>query len=118
MEIRIAVPFKGTKSSFIETPVELKSVYRSLLIIKSKDEFCFLYSVLAGLFPQKKHVERPSTYSPYMDQLVYKLSDFPMILSKIPSFEKLNNVSISVHRFEQGRLLNVFIAKFGHAVEK
>ena len=46
-----------------------------------------------------------------MDQLVYKLSDFPMSLSKIPSFEKLNNVSISVYRFEQGRLLNVFYSK-------
>ena len=46
-----------------------------------------------------------------MDQLVHKLSDFPMSLSKIPSFEKLNNVSISVSRFEQGRLLNVFYGK-------
>ena len=96
LEIRIAGPFKGTTSAFIETPVELKNVYRSLLNIKNKDEFCFLYSVLAGLFPQNKHVERPSTYSPYMDQLVYKLSEFPMSLSKIPSFEKLNNASISV----------------------
>ena len=112
LEIRIAGPFKGTASSFIETPAELKNEYRSLLNINNKDEFCFLYSVLAGLFPQKKHVVRPSTYSPYMDQLVYKLSNFPMSLSKIPSFEKFqvlrNNVSISVYRFEQGRLLNVF----------
>ena len=109
--LRIAGPFKGTASSFIETPAELKNVYRSLLNIKNKDEFCFLYSVLAGLFPQKKHVERHSTYSPYMDPLVHKLSDFPMSSSKIPNFEKLNNVSISVYRFEQGRLLNVFYSK-------
>ena len=103
-------PFKGTASSFIETPAELKNVYRSLLNIKNKDEFCFLYSVLAGLFPQKKHVERPFTYSPYMDQLVFKLSKFPMSLSKIPSFEKLD-VSISVYQFKQGRLQNVFYSK-------
>ena len=111
LEIRIAGPFKGTASSFIETPAELKNVYRSLLNIKNKDEFCFLYSVFAGLFPQKKHVERLSTYSQYMDQLIYKLSDFPMSLSKTPSFENLNNVSISVCRFKQGRLLNVFYSK-------
>ena len=111
LKIRIAGPFKGTASSVIETPAELKNVYRSLLNIKNKDEFCFLYSVLAGLIPQKKHVERPSTYLPYKDQLVYKLSDFRMSLSKIPSFEKLNNVSICVYRFEQGRLLSVFYSK-------
>ena len=34
-----------------------------------------------------------------------------MSLGKIPSFEKLNNVSISVYRFEQGRLLNYFYSK-------
>ena len=47
-----------------------------------------------------------------------KLSDFPMSLSKIPSFEKPNNVSISVYRFEQGRLLNLFIAKIENSDEK
>ena len=35
LEIRIAGPFKGTASSFIETPAELKNVYRSLLNIKN-----------------------------------------------------------------------------------
>ena len=54
LEIIIAGPFKGTASSFIETPVELKNVYRSLLNIKNKDEFCFLYSVLAGFFSSEK----------------------------------------------------------------
>ena len=104
LEIRTTGPFKGTASSFIETPAELKNLYRRLLNIKNKDEFCFLYSVLDSLFP-------PSTYSPYMDEVVYKLSDFPISLSKIPSFEKLNNVSISIYRFEQGRLLNFFFSK-------
>ena len=43
--------------------------------------------------------------------IVYKLSDFPMGLSKIRSFEKPINVPISVYRFEQGKLLNVFYSK-------
>ena len=111
LEIRIAGPFKGTASSFNETPAELKRVYRSLLNIKNKDEFRFLYSVLAGLFPKKKYVERRSSYLPYMDQLVYKIADFQMSLCKNPSFEKVNIVSISVYRFEQDRLLNVFQSK-------
>ena len=46
-----------------------------------------------------------------MDEFVYGLFDFPRSLRKIPSFEKLNNVSISVHRFDQGKLLNVFLDK-------
>ena len=67
LQIKIVGPFKGTASSFIETPAELKNVYPSLLNKKDKDEFCFLYSEVKGSFPQKKHVERPSTCSPCMD---------------------------------------------------
>ena len=111
LEIRMAGPYRESASSFIDTPSELKDVPRSLLNIKNQDEFCFLYCVLAGLFPQNKHADRPSTYSSYLDQLVFKSSDFPMPLSKIRFFEKQNNVSIAVYRFEGGRLINVFHSK-------
>ena len=111
LEIRMAGPYRENASSFIETPSELKDVRRSLLNVRNKDEFCFLYSVLAGLFPQKKHADRPSTYSPYMDQLVYNWSDFPMSLSKIRYFEKQNNVSVTVYRLHESRLVNVFHSK-------
>ena len=110
LEIRMVEPYQECASSFLDTPSELKDVRRSLLSIKNKDEFCFLYSVLAGLFPQKKHGDRPSTYSSYLDLLVFKSSDFPMPLSKIRFFEK-QNVSIAVYRFESDRLLNVFHSK-------
>ena len=46
-----------------------------------------------------------------MDLIVYKQSDFPIKLSKIPCFEKLNNALISVYQFEQGKLPNVFNSK-------
>ena len=91
------------------TPVELKIVYRSLLYIIEKDEFCFLYSVLAGLVPQKKHIERPLVYLQYTDQRVYKLSDFPMNLSKIPGSKRLNNLSVPVYQFEQVKPLNILL---------
>ena len=106
-------PFKGTASPFIETPAELRNVYWSLLNIKNEDEFCFVYSVLAGSFPQKSMLIDTLVIHRtwYMDQLVYKLSDFPMSSSKIPSSEKLNSVSTSVYRFQQGKLLNAFYNK-------
>ena len=63
LEIRMAGPYRESASSFIDMPSELKDVPRSLLNIKNQDEFCFLYCVLAGLFPQNKHADRPSTYS-------------------------------------------------------
>ena len=96
LDIRLAGLFKGTASSSMETPDELINVDRRLLNIKNKDDFCFLYSVSAGIFPHKKHVERPSTYTPYMNLLVCKLSDFPTSLTKAPSFENLNNVSFAL----------------------
>ena len=111
LEIRMAGPYRESASSYIGTPSELKDLRRSLLNIRNKDEYCFLYSVLAALFPQKKHAERPSTYLPYMDRLVFNSSDFPMSLSKIRYFEKHNNVAIAVYRLDEGRLVNVFHSK-------
>ena len=56
LEIRIADPFKGTASSFIETPGELKNVYRSLLNIKSSGFFT-LY--LLAYFLKKSMLSDP-----------------------------------------------------------
>ena len=49
--------------SYIATPPELENQRKSVLNIKNlKDNFCFLYSVLAALFPIKQNQERPQSY--------------------------------------------------------
>ena len=112
VEIKVAAPIRETGSSYIETPASLSGLRRSILYVKNKrDEFCFLYSVLAALYPQKKNVDRPSSYVDKFDELRFQRSDLPMCLSKIDFFEKRNDLSITVYRFENETLQNVYHSK-------
>ena len=112
VEVKVAAPVRESGSSFIPTPAILSGLTRSILNVKNKkDEMCFLYSVLAALYPQKKHCDRPSAYFNLLDKMEYRMQDFPMCLSKIRFFEKRNNVSITVYRFDHDKLYNVYHSK-------
>ena len=105
VEVKVAAPVRESGSSFIPTPAILRKTKNK------KDEMCFLYSVLAALYPQKKHCDRPSAYFNLLDKMEHRMQDFPMCLSKIRFFEKRNDVSITVHRFDHDRLPNVCHSK-------
>ena len=97
VEVKVAAPVKQSGSSFIPTPATLSGLSRSILNVRNKSDYlCFLYCVLAALYPPKKHCDRPSSYMHLLERLDFKIQDFPMCLSKIRFFERRNNVSISL----------------------
>ena len=51
-------PLSG--SSHMELPVELKSPRKELIIIKNKDQKCFLWCRVSHINPSKEHPERIS----------------------------------------------------------
>ena len=84
-------------SSFIPTPTKLASFRYSLLNIKKLSEnFCFIYCILAFLYPCSKNRVRPSNYSDKFDRLVFDRSSMPMKLRDIPKFETNNSLAITV----------------------
>ena len=57
VEVKVAAPVRESGSSFIPTPAILRGLTRSILNVKNKkDEMCFLYLVLAALYPLKSTV--------------------------------------------------------------
>ena len=55
VEVKVAAPVRESDSSFIPTPATLSGLTKSILNVKNeKDDMCFLYSVLAALYPEKK----------------------------------------------------------------
>ena len=76
-------------ATYIPTPKKLESLRRSILNIKNlSDSFCFIYCVLAALFPVRKNQQRPSSYRSHFDDLNFNKRTMPMPLSAIPAFEK------------------------------
>ena len=72
---------------------------KAVINIKNKDEKCFLWSVIVGLYGDKKdrHSNRVYLYVCYEKDFNLQGISFPMTLTYIPKFKRRNNVSISVY---------------------
>ena len=60
------------------------------------DNNCFIYSVLAYLFPADRNPNRVTNYTPYINWLNLTGITSPTPLNQIPLFEKNNNLTINV----------------------
>merc|ERR1711867_147003 len=87
-------PMRG--SSFIPTPQALVQK-QALVNVLNEDQNCFLYSVLASLYPATKHHQRVNKYKKYMDKLNYKGIEMPMAVKDIDKFERVNDLVINVY---------------------
>ena len=83
-------------SSYFELPPKYNN-NQSIINIKNKDQFCFLWSILANLYPVEDNKNKTSTYSMHFNKLKRKDLDFPMKVDDIPKFENLNNLNIGGH---------------------
>ena len=91
---------------FIPTPRLLQPLRRTDLNIKNfADGLCFIYCVLAALFPVSNNQERPKKYTRHLKRLTFNKESMPMSLSQIPRFEKDYNVKINVYAFEEPRTI-------------
>ena len=76
-------------------PEEIKKM-RSVLNINSQDNRCFIYCLIARLWPVKKHVGRYTKYLDKVDMIKLGNVSFPVKISDIVHIEELNQLSISV----------------------
>jgi len=80
-------------SSYI--PLEFKSS-NIINIQNKKDNKCFLWSILAKLFPVSDNKERVTKYREHEDKIIMDGIDYPVRIKDIPKVEKQNNLSINV----------------------
>ena len=62
-------PIRG--ASYTHTPSAI-AVKKAVVNIKNKDQKCFLYCILAFLFPAESHVDRVKNYKKYLSVLNWK----------------------------------------------
>ena len=77
-----------------------------------------MWSVLAALhpIPRRSNPERIHHYQPHVKELNFDGIEFPVPVSKIPKFEKQNEIAINVFGFERGALFPVYISKERYSV--
>lgn len=88
-------PMRG--GSFIDLPPAIKNT-KSCINIKNKDNYCFLWSVVAALYPCKANNNRTSSYPSFSTILNTKGMSFPPTPNDIKIFEQNNtNISINIY---------------------
>ena len=74
-----------TGSSYIKSLKKVENTH-AIVNVKNDDEKCFLWSVLAKLYPVKKHTERLSNYTKHEMDVKTNGITWPMKLDKISKF--------------------------------
>lgn len=99
LELRVNkyVPFRG--SSYIKLPKEL-AVKKAIINIENNDDKCFLWSILAQLYPVKKDPQRVSKYRQYEHKFDDVIKEYPVKITDINKFEKITNISVNVYHYE------------------
>ena len=97
-------------SSWVELPEKYKN-NKSIMNIKNDDQFCFLWCILAHLFPVEDHKNRTSSYSIHTNKLIFNGLEFPMKIKDIPKFENLNNLNVNVFELTKTVLTPIHINK-------
>ena len=97
-------------SSYIELPGKYKD-NKSIINIKNNDQYCFLWCILAQLYPVENHKDRISKYIIHLNKLNLKGLEFPMKVKDIPKFENLNNLKINVFELTGNVLTPIHVNK-------
>ena len=79
-------------SLWVELPPKYKNI-KTIMNIKNNDQYCFLWCILAYLYPVEDQKDRILKYDMYKHTLNIKGLDFPMKVKDIPKFERPNNLN-------------------------
>ncbi|GFU77872.1 uncharacterized protein TNCV_1138801 [Trichonephila clavipes] len=80
-------PFRGS-SSFIEVPKQIAETKAIINVINKKDSQCFMWSILAALYPNTSNPNKTSSYVPHLNKLNFDGISFPTPLNEFGKFDK------------------------------
>lgn len=84
---------------------------RAVVNVRSKDNACFAWAVVAALYPAKKNSERISEYPHYSTVLNMCGIEFPVMLPQISKFEKQNSTSVNVFAIQEESITPLRLTK-------
>ena len=95
MKIRFYKTDELNGSSYVKIPLRSNV----LINIKNNDKYCFIWSILASLYPcENDHPNRVSNYIQYFNELNFQSFDFTngFKCSDVHKFNELNSLSINI----------------------
>ena len=84
---------------------------RACLSIACTDNQCFVYAVLAAIYPVCKNASRIAHYRPYISTLNLRNISFPVHIKQITTFESQNDVSVNVFALEKRTVFPIYVTR-------
>ncbi|GFW70243.1 c2H2-type domain-containing protein [Trichonephila clavipes] len=88
-------PFRGS-SSFIEVPKQIAETKAIINVINKKDSQCFMWSILAALYPNTSNPNKTSSYVPHLNKLNFDGISFPTPLNELRFLDSFKFMSSSL----------------------
>ena len=101
-------PLRG--SNFIPLPIKLRAK-KSIVNVQNKDEKCFQWAILSALHPPRRHAQRVSKYTQYVEELDFSGIEFPLQLKDVSKFENQNKISVNVFGHEKDKVYPLHLTK-------
>ena len=101
---------------YFEVPREI-ILNKAVINVRTTDNACFAWSVVAALYPAERNADRESSYPHYTTVLILAGIEFLMTLKDISKFERLNAVSINVYGIENKQVLPLRLTSEGQEGE-
>src|SRR5277367_4027974 len=86
-------------SSYFELP-DYVTNKRDIINVNNEDNQCFKWAILAALYPAKNNPQRVSNYIKHENKINMGSIPFPVKISDIKKFEKLNKISVNVFSYD------------------
>ena len=100
LELRVAPYLPISASSYVATLTYIAKK-KTVINIQNEDNLCFLWSVLAALHPVPTNPCHPSNYESFKKELNITNLKFPLAVTDVIKFEKLNAaISVNVFAFK------------------
>ncbi|CAP20528.2 Protein CBG23762 [Caenorhabditis briggsae] len=86
-------PLSGSK--YIELPDWIKNK-KAVVNVQNKDDKCFMWCILAHLFPVEKDAQRVNKYKDHASKINFDGFEFPFQVKDVDKFEKRNNLAVNI----------------------
>ncbi|XP_076278400.1 uncharacterized protein LOC143208149 [Lasioglossum baleicum] len=93
-------------ATYLPRTIQLK---RAVMNVVSKDEACFFWAVVVGLYPAEAHPSRLSSYPHYKTVLRTEGFQSPMLFKDIGKFERENDVSVNVFEWVRKKCVTLHL---------
>ena len=84
---------------------------QKIVNVQNTYEKCFQWAILSALHPTRRHAQRISKYTQYVEELDFSGIEFPLQMKDVSKFENQNEISVHVFSHKKDKFYPLHLTK-------